>query len=181
MRQLVVCCDGTWQKPRDRTNVHRFAAALAPVDVYGHEQRCQYFPGVGANGFLVTRVTGGVAGEGLSEKVVEAYCWVATTFREGDRISLFGFSRGAYTARSVAGMISACGLLDLSGLSGGAARGLVERVYEEKYRAGNAAQPSWRRGLGSPSIPSRRPTSPSGSSVSGTPSGPWVSRITSAS
>ena len=147
MRQLVVCCDGTWQKPRDRTNVHRLAVALAPVDVNGREQRCQYFPGVGATGFLVTRVTGGVAGEGLSEKVVEAYCWVATTFRKGDRISLFGFSRGAYTARSLAGMISACGLLDLSGLSGGAARGLVERVYEEKYRAGNQAQPSWRRGL----------------------------------
>jgi hypothetical protein len=147
MRHLVVCCDGTWQTARNRTNVRRLADAVAPVGADGVEQVCQYFPGVGTDGSLLATVTGGVAGEGLSSKVIEAYSWTATAFREGDGISLFGFSRGAYTVRSLLGLISACGLLDLSDLSAKEARTLVERVYEERYRARDKARPDWRRGL----------------------------------
>jgi Uncharacterized alpha/beta hydrolase domain (DUF2235) len=147
MRHLVVCCDGTWQTSRNRTNVRRLADAVAPVGADGTEQVCRYFTGVGTDGSLLAAVTGGVAGEGLSEKVIEAYCWTATAYRTGDRISLFGFSRGAYTVRSLLGFIGACGLLDLSDLSGKEVRTLVERVYAERYRAGDAARPDWRRGL----------------------------------
>jgi hypothetical protein len=147
MRHLIACCDGTWQTPRNHTNVHRLAEALAPTDANGVQQECHYFEGVGAVGSVAARVTGGVAGEGLSQNVRDAYLSLATTYRAGDRISLFGFSRGAFTVRSLAGMISACGLLDLSGMDDKEARALVERVYEEKYRAREKALPSWRDGL----------------------------------
>ncbi|MGY1829118.1 DUF2235 domain-containing protein [Geodermatophilus sp. SYSU D01180] len=147
MRNLIVCCDGTWQTPGNRTNVHRLSEALAPTDLNGDRQERKYFPGVGVAGSLWRRIAGGVAGTGLSQRVMEAYHWTATQYRPGDRITLFGFSRGAYTVRSLGGMISACGLLDLSGTTDAEARGLVERVYREKYRAGNAATPDWRREL----------------------------------
>jgi hypothetical protein len=75
-------------------------------------------------------------------------------------------------------MISACGLLDLSGMSDDAARELFERVYEEKYRAGKRGQPSWRRGLRFRFDPEQKADSPSGSSGSGTPSGPSASPTT---
>ncbi|WP_216870594.1 DUF2235 domain-containing protein [Modestobacter excelsi] len=146
MRHLVVCCDGTWQTARNRTNVRRLADALAPAGADGTEQVCRYFTGVGTDGSLLAQVTGGVAGEGLSGKVIEAYIWTATAYQEGDRISLFGFSRGAYTVRSLLGLISACGLLDLSDLPAKEARTLVQRVYDEKYRARDEARPDWRRG-----------------------------------
>ncbi|MCV2489844.1 DUF2235 domain-containing protein [Geodermatophilus sp. YIM 151500] len=147
MRHLIVCCDGTWQTPDNRTNVHRLAQALEPTDPDGVPQVRQYFPGVGVAGSLWSRIAGGVAGTGLSRKVMEAYHWTATHYRDGDRVALFGFSRGAYTARSLGGMISACGLLDLSDTTDPEALDLVERVYRDKYRAGNAATPGWRRGL----------------------------------
>src|SRR5688500_13669028 len=147
MRHLVVCCDGTWQTPRNKTNVHRLAEAVAPADGSGAVQACRYFEGVGAVGSLTARATGGVAGAGLSRNVRDAYEWLATTYRAGDKISLFGFSRGAFTVRSLAGMISACGLLDLRGTGDKEARALVERVYENKYRARDKALPSWRDGL----------------------------------
>jgi uncharacterized protein (DUF2235 family) len=147
MRHLVACCDGTWQTPRNRTNVHRLAEALTRDDGQGTVQECRYFEGVGAVGSLTARATGGVAGAGLSRNVRDAYRWVATTYRAGDKISLFGFSRGAFTVRSLAGMISACGLLDLSGMGEKEARALVERVYEKKYRARDTASPDWRDGL----------------------------------
>jgi hypothetical protein len=147
MRHLIVCCDGTWQTPADRTNVDRLAHALSDSDLSGDQQECQYFSGVGVGGPPWARLAGGIAGTGLSEKVMEAYLWTALHYRQGDRISLFGFSRGAYTVRSVSGMISACGLLDLSDATEAEAQRLVERVYRRKYRAGNAATPDWRHGL----------------------------------
>jgi uncharacterized protein (DUF2235 family) len=147
VRHLVVCCDGTWQTPRNKTNVHRLARAVAPSDGRGAVQECRYFEGVGAVGSLTARATGGVAGAGLSRNVRDAYEWLATTYRAGDKISLFGFSRGAFTVRSLAGMVGACGLLDLSGTGDKEARALVERVYEKKYRARERALPNWREGL----------------------------------
>jgi len=147
MRHLIACCDGTWQTARNHSNVHRLAGAVAAAAPDGTEQECQYFPGVGALGSVWARVSGGVAGVGLSRNVMDAYTWLATRFRDGDKISIFGFSRGAFTARSLAGMISACGLLNLDGMSAEDARAHVERAYEKKYRAGNTALPSWRQGM----------------------------------
>jgi uncharacterized protein (DUF2235 family) len=72
MRHLIVCCDGTWQTPGNRKNVHRLSEALAATDVNGDRQERQYFPGVGVAGSLWSRIAGGVAGTGLSQRVMEA-------------------------------------------------------------------------------------------------------------
>ncbi|MFO1208335.1 MAG: DUF2235 domain-containing protein [Amaricoccus sp.] len=116
MTRLIVCCDGTWNTPDQRemglpapTNVVKFANALVRSD----EQQVYYHPGVGTDGSRLDRLKGGGLGRGLDDNVKSAYHWLACTWRKGDSIWLLGFSRGAYTARSVGGMISRCGLLDL--------------------------------------------------------------------
>ena len=114
MRYLVVLCDGTWNTSEDEsvTNVRRVHDALDVTTKDEHPQLSYYQDGVGTEGDLVARLLGGIAGFGLDQKVMDAYYWLARTYAPGDRIALFGFSRGAYTARSVAGMIAACGLID---------------------------------------------------------------------
>jgi uncharacterized protein (DUF2235 family) len=69
-----------------------------------------YDDGVGADGLPVDRLVGGAFGLGLFQKVKDAYTKIAHVYEKGDDIFLFGFSRGAYTARAVAGMIAICGL-----------------------------------------------------------------------
>jgi hypothetical protein len=61
--------------------------------------------------FLGTATRGGVFGYGLSKNVANAYEWLIDNYNQGDEIFIFGFSRGAYTARSLAGFIAKCGLL----------------------------------------------------------------------
>jgi hypothetical protein len=148
MRQLVVCCDGTWNTPEQEsvTNVFRLFRALGEKDAEGNEQLAYYQAGVGVGGFLAW-LAGGIAGVGLSANVKDAYRWVTTTYEPDDRIALFGFSRGAYTARSLAGMISACGLLDTRDQDDATIRRQIEQLYFRKYRAAGRALPSWREGL----------------------------------
>lgn len=149
MRYLIACCDGTWNTAAQPsvTNVFRLYRALAQKDANGREQVRHYDGGVGTGGDLFSWLRGGIAGAGLSAKVMEAYRWLTTTFEPGDYIALFGFSRGAYTARSVAGMIAACGLLDTGDLSDRMIRQAVEQVYTQRYRRGDRADLSWRNGL----------------------------------
>jgi hypothetical protein len=112
-RRLVICCDGTWNKPDRRartTNVVRMARAILPESRDGLPQIVYYHPGVGTGNFL-DRWAGGAAGIGLSENVRSAYAFLVDTYRDGDEIFFFGFSRGAYTVRSVAGLIGHVGLL----------------------------------------------------------------------
>lgn len=116
-----MCLDGTWNKRDDRTNVsHHFdlvIEGLVPRRPGATEQILQrkyYDPGVGTG--LLDRITGGGFGVGLEANVREAYDWLASNFQDlpggdGDEIFIFGFSRGAYTARSLVGFIGRCGLL----------------------------------------------------------------------
>lgn len=144
MRHLVVCCDGTWNTPDDEsvTNVRRLYNALDKTDEDNNEQLCYYQPGVGT---LQHRLLGGAFGLGLSSNVVDAYQWLTTKYEPEDRIWLFGFSRGAYTARSVAGMISACGLIDTNEMDEEAVSRQIEDVYDRGYRKRDGRQ--WRKGL----------------------------------
>lgn len=104
-KRVALFLDGTWNTVTDNTNVWRMKS-LCKVD---SEQVCYYSAGVGtANG---ERFRGGMFGYGLDNEVIEAYQWLSEVHEEGDRIFIFGFSRGAYTARSLAGLISKCGLL----------------------------------------------------------------------
>ena len=109
-KKLVLCCDGTWNDPRDKTHIWTIAHGLADRDEQGNEQRAFYQEGVGtATGELVR---GGAFGVGLSKNVREAYHWLADQYEPGDDIFCFGFSRGAYTARSLGGFLSLAGLLE---------------------------------------------------------------------
>jgi hypothetical protein len=135
MRQLIVCCDGTWNTPEDEsvTNVRRLFNALADVDERGNEQLCYYQPGVGTDGRALNRLLGAATGIGLSRNIMDAYHWLTTRYTTGDRIALFGFSRGAYTVRSLAGLISACGLIDTTALDDTATWERIREVYQ-RYR-----------------------------------------------
>lgn len=118
MRNLIVCCDGTWNTPEQReggvpvpTNVVRLYNALAETDANGNAHLRYYHPGVGTEGSLLDRAVGGGMGVGLDQNIKSAYRWVCDYFQDGDRLFLFGFSRGAYTVRSLAGLLSHCGIL----------------------------------------------------------------------
>ena len=116
MARLFVLCDGTWNSDGrpTHTNVVKFRDALAPHDATSVPQKYEYFAGVGTSGTPWEQLAGGAFGSGLERNVQEAYEWIARTYRTDDSIHLIGFSRGAFTARSVGGMIARCGLIDLS-------------------------------------------------------------------
>ncbi|MGH2352253.1 MAG: DUF2235 domain-containing protein, partial [Chloroflexota bacterium] len=143
MRHLVVCCDGTWNTPDEEaaTNVYRLHNALADTAEDGAEQLRYYDRGVGTEGGLADYVLGGAAGAGLSRNVLDAYHWLTTTYQPGDHIALFGFSRGAYTVRSLAAMVAACGLLDTTSLSDAMVWRQIDHVYHRRYQRGDRASP----------------------------------------
>lgn len=108
-RRLVVLLDGTWQELTDRTNV-----ALLKENLYTGttgdqiEQIVGYFEGVGASN-NANRIFAGAFGYGLSETIKESYLWLSQTYKPGDEVYIFGFSRGAYSARSLVGLMDKCG------------------------------------------------------------------------
>ncbi|WPH03560.1 Hypothetical protein R9X50_00644100 [Acrodontium crateriforme] len=131
-KKLIVCCDGTWMDSdngwvkgkwgqpghlQQPTNVTRIARAVASEDDGHHPQIVYYQAGIGTGLGLYSHLVGGVSGMGLSENVREAYSFLASNYSsEGplvdpDSIFLIGFSRGAYTARSLGGFICALGIL----------------------------------------------------------------------
>jgi len=116
VRNLLFAFDGTWQVPDTdpadgdkSTNVWRLVNSLKPQSSGGTEQLSWYFSGLGTQ--LFNQLRGGLFGQGLSSKIVEGYSSLARHYRPGDRIFFAGFSRGAYTARSLAGMIARVGLV----------------------------------------------------------------------
>lgn len=148
-RKLVVCCDGTWNTPRTDTNIFRTYHFLrerlgSPVEMPqkdgvvtcagqaadGSEVLLFYDQGVGAQWF--SRIVGGGVGIGLSDNVRDAYRFLGQNFTPGSEIYLFGFSRGAYTVRSLCGFMKAAGLLDRP-----SARD-VWRAYMDTYATGSA-------------------------------------------
>lgn len=113
-KRIIICCDGTWKRSDDRsvTNVVRINRCVLPTDPGdGKTQIVFYDPGVGTGQSRVSRVIGGAFGEGLEQNVFQAYGFLVDNFEPDDELFLFGFSRGAFTARSVAGMIRHCGIL----------------------------------------------------------------------
>jgi uncharacterized protein (DUF2235 family) len=105
-KRIVYCADGTWQAPVNNTNVYRLYKALTVTA----DQVTYYDDGVGADVTGLNRVLQGALGQGLLQKIQDGYTKIAHVYEPGDEIFLFGFSRGAYTARSLAGMIANCGL-----------------------------------------------------------------------
>jgi len=106
-KRIVYCADGTWDDPVKNTNVYRLYTALTT----GADQVKFYDDGVGAGLTGLQHLLAGAFGDGLYQKVQDGYATIAKAYQPGDEIYLFGFSRGAYTARSIAGMIATCGLV----------------------------------------------------------------------
>jgi uncharacterized protein (DUF2235 family) len=105
-KRIAFCFDGTWQAPLNGTNVYRLYKALTVTA----DQVTYYDDGVGADATGLNRILQGALGEGLLQKIQDGYTKIAHVYEVGDDIYLFGFSRGAYTARCLAGMIATCGL-----------------------------------------------------------------------
>jgi len=154
MKRLIVCCDGTWNNPEQEdnglpapTNVFKLSNSIAPEGPDGIDQQVYYHPGVGGEGGLLRPIVGGAFGVGISRHICSAYSWLANNYQEGDELYLYGFSRGAFTARSLAGFINR-GLLNLSGLSSKEAWERVHFAYDHGYRKGVAKlkdlqKPGW--------------------------------------
>lgn len=147
MRRLIVCCDGTWNSPDDEdrgkrkpTNITKISRAVLPTDSNNVSQIVYYDEGVGTS--WGQRLIGGITGFGLSQNVLEAYRFLTHNYNNGDEIYLFGFSRGAYTVRSLVGLISRIGIVAkddiyyLPELYGfyrkGASRTTVDQFYLDK-------------------------------------------------
>ncbi len=115
MKRVIVCFDGTWNDADDgdgETNVARSAQAIHGTNTRsGTQQVVLYLRGVGTAGSRLARAYGGATGFGIEDTIQAGYRFLAQNYQPGDEIYLFGFSRGAYAARSCAGMMSACGLL----------------------------------------------------------------------
>jgi hypothetical protein len=110
-KRLIVCCDGTWNlaDQPSKTNVTKVALAVRPRSASGVEQRVFYHSGVGTR--RLERLRGGAFGKGLSRNVIASYRFLVHNYEPGDELFLFGFSRGAFTARSLAGLVRNSGIL----------------------------------------------------------------------
>jgi uncharacterized protein (DUF2235 family) len=117
MKRLIICCDGTWQTLSNPypTNVVKLAQAVKSVASDGTPQVVYYDEGIGT-GDRLDRLTGGAFGWGIDEAVQGAYRFICMNYspEDGDELYLFGFSRGAYTVRSLAGLMSCSGIVSRS-------------------------------------------------------------------
>lgn len=115
MKNIVICCDGTGNEyGPNNTNVVKLYKSV----IRDAEQIAFYDPGVGTISFLsrelgrqVGILLGKALGMGLQQNIEDAYRYLMDRYRTGDKVFLFGFSRGAFTVRALAGMLRKCGLL----------------------------------------------------------------------
>jgi len=122
MKRIAIFCDGTWNRhdaPHPTNVVRLHAAAQArTLGEDGVRQLSFYLHGVGAEegGNRVMRFidhyAGGAFGAGLDERILRAYRFLIRNYQPGDQVFIFGFSRGAYTARSLVGLIRNCGVME---------------------------------------------------------------------
>ena len=112
MKRLIVCCDGTWNSlEKSPTNVVKLAQACRTVASNGIRQLIYYDEGLGTSRYKIDTFFGGAFGWGIDKNIQEAYRFLCLNYEDGDEIYLYGFSRGAYTIRSLAGMMYCSGLL----------------------------------------------------------------------
>jgi len=137
-KRLIVCCDGTWedatadsvQPPSNVTRISRALSRYAEVEEDGVKkiipQIVYYQKGVGTG--IGDKIWGGAAGAGLSANIRAAYGFLAENYDVNDKIYFFGFSRGAYTARAIAGLVTDLGILSCRGMDN------FTTVYNEYYK-----------------------------------------------
>lgn len=120
MKRIVLLIDGTWDKEgaSAASNVAKLDASnhavsrpiVKAIAEDGTRQLCHYHPGAGTDGDLLKRLLGGAIGLGLKSIVLNVYGFLVDSYEHGDEIYIFGFSRGSYAARALAGLIGASGI-----------------------------------------------------------------------
>ncbi|WEK03806.1 MAG: DUF2235 domain-containing protein [Candidatus Devosia phytovorans] len=116
MKRLAIFCDGTWNRMAadEPTNVLLAAQAVLSTGAKKVPQVVHYNEGVGTsfvvNEWVETRLAGAF-GWSLFDKVADAYRFLIFNYEPGDEIFIFGFSRGAFTARSLGGLLRKCGII----------------------------------------------------------------------
>jgi len=108
-KNIVICLDGTWNDKDDGDHLSNVALIHEMSEHDPNAQLAYYDKGVGTDGWYDKKL-GGVHGSGLSDNIREAYAYLAEHYEADDAVYLFGFSRGAYTARSLSGFLYAAGL-----------------------------------------------------------------------
>jgi uncharacterized protein (DUF2235 family) len=136
-RRLVICCDGTWQssvssRENVPSNVTKLCRLISRIGIDRNNpgkkwhQIVYYDGGVGTGNLSDSeRKRQGGTGAGLAENVIEAYNFIVMNYEPGDEIFCFGFSRGAYTARAVAGLVTDIGVI----------KPLDMQLFPQVYRA----------------------------------------------
>lgn len=151
-KNIVLCSDGTGNSAAkaNKTNVWRLYQAL---DLTTDRQIAVFDDGIGTSGSKLLKALGGAFGLGFSANIRELYRFLCQHYEPGDRIYIFGFSRGAFTARTLAGLIVTCGILDPSkpigrgagkvplGTDGGLRKGVA--LAYKSYRRGYWAPVAW--------------------------------------
>jgi uncharacterized protein (DUF2235 family) len=120
VKRIVLCADGTWNNrdqvdkdshKRRPTNVTKLARAVRPRSAAGIDQIVCYHDGIGVRGGF-DRFTGGAFGRGMEVNVRTLYRFVLYNYEPGDELFFFGFSRGAFTVRTLAGFMRQVGLVE---------------------------------------------------------------------
>ena len=138
MKRIVICADGTWNRPekdlgKDHpTNILKLARAVRPVDNQSTPQQVFYDWGVGS---YYDPLIGGATGKGINKNIMDDYRYLVQNYSPGDELFLFGFSRGAYTIRSLCGLINNCGILKRPDAQ------LIQQAFDHYKKPGKAYHP----------------------------------------
>lgn len=120
MKRIIICADGTWNvrdqvddktKKRHPSNVTKVARAIRSRDSKGVDQVVYYHDGVGTAGGL-DRFTGGAFGQGIEANIRDLYRFILYNHESDDELYFFGFSRGAFTVRTLAGFMKFVGMIE---------------------------------------------------------------------
>ena len=167
-KKIIFCADGTWNSPNqdenqdqtaDPTNVYKLflrldgdlcADSIREADEQERTlvrdgttlQVAKYLHGVGDSRNPIAKIMGGAFGAGTISRIVRGFTFISRNYEPGDEISIVGFSRGAYTARALAGLIVSQGVLAPT----------LTQDRENAYRYGAQAWYRYRRATGRPSI-----------------------------
>ena len=142
-KRIVICADGTWNRPEQNlsedfpTNVLKLARAICPIakDKTGAKLPQQVFYDWGVGSYYDANI-GGATGRGLHKNIMDDYRYIVQNYRSGDEIFLFGFSRGAYTIRSLCGLINNCGIIKRTDAS------LIRQAFDHYKKPGKDYAPA---------------------------------------
>lgn len=139
-KRLIVCCDGTWNQLNDRvpTNLRRLSRLIPSSSSDGTAQLVHYQDGIGTQWY--DKLPGGAFGAGIDGKIQEVYRFLCDRYVADDEIYLFGYSRGAYTVRSLGGLIDCVGLLPADQADQVEAAYSIYRIQNYDKRQATAAE-----------------------------------------